>query len=402
MSLYRTILICTGILTAAGCIQAQSWQKACGPVRGHWSDSLRCYWFLCKNHKEDNTKEIDSYIRNQSKQATEIQIDTIKLNKKYIALQYRLRGDFAVEKADSFSFLVGSCAMPFPILFWSGKKREVIFDRMREQKTDFMVWTGDNVYYLFGEWNKRERMARVNIAARTSNKLQQLLENQPNYATWDDHDYGPNNSGKNNPDKDKALAIFKDFWMNPSYGEPDNPGTYTRWTWQNAEFFLLDTRSYCEKDNILGDRQMQWLKKGLQQSTAQYKFVISPTQILSPPNVNEGWDDYEKQRKDFLQFIENTRISGLFFISGDLHYAEWNSLTLGNGYKLNEFCTSPMTSFSNPTYPKEHPLRDEGTLYLKQNFGKVTVNKDCCRFDLFDRAGKILWSKTLYIKDYSF
>lgn len=83
----------------------------------------------------------------------------------------------------------------------------------------------------------------------------------------------------------------------PSYNLPDTTnGLYHSFRSGNAEFFVLDTRSargfelqsidtagstshwrYAldSASHILGNEQMQWLKNGLSQSTATWKFVVS-------------------------------------------------------------------------------------------------------------------------------
>ena len=71
--------------------------------------------------------------------------------------------------------------------FWNSG-REEIFLRMYEMEKDFMIWMGDNVYYLFGQWKKNYQMHK-SIYGLERSKITNFA-NTHHYATWDDHDYG--------------------------------------------------------------------------------------------------------------------------------------------------------------------------------------------------------------------
>ena len=70
-----------------------------------------------------------------------------------------------------------------------------------------------------------------------------LLRNRPLYATWDDHDYGLNDSDGRLDGKENARRAFVEFHANPSYGDGDE-GVYTKFRLGGAEIFLLDTRNF--------------------------------------------------------------------------------------------------------------------------------------------------------------
>lgn len=47
---------------------------------------------------------------------------------------------------------------------------------------------------------------------------QRLYAAMPHYATWDDHDFGPNNSNSSYSLKGTTLKAFTTYWANPSWG----------------------------------------------------------------------------------------------------------------------------------------------------------------------------------------
>ncbi len=65
-----------------------------------------------------------------------------------------------------------------------------------------------------------------------------LLRNRPLYATWDDHDFGANDTDGRLPGKANARRAFIEYHANPSYGD-GNQGIYTKFrrggaTWSRS------------------------------------------------------------------------------------------------------------------------------------------------------------------------
>jgi hypothetical protein len=75
-------------------------------------------------------------------------------------------------------------------------------------------------------------------------ELQPFISSIPQYAIWDDHDYGPNDSDWTYPLKDHALDAFQDFWPSESYGAGDTEGVTSSFGWNDCQFFMLDDRWY--------------------------------------------------------------------------------------------------------------------------------------------------------------
>ena len=71
----------------------------------------------------------------------------------------------------------------------------------------------------------------------------------PQYAIWDDHDFGPNDGDKSFVLKETSRKVFMNCWANPSYGE-EGKGIYTRITYNDCDFFLMDDRYFRSNDDI--------------------------------------------------------------------------------------------------------------------------------------------------------
>lgn len=282
-----------------------------------------------------------------------------------------------------FNFLLGSCALmntDWSRIFFPGGSNWVFY-RMKKQKGDFMVWLGDNIYYIYPkEWSSYENMFKRQLDVRKYYRkfLRDFLAGQPNYAIWDDHDFGPNDSNDKFPLKDTSLVVFKGFWPN-SYPDQDKfKGNYFNFRQYDAEFFMTDDRYYRDPpgdtgNSFLGETQLVWLKNKLLLSDATFKFICIGSQVVNDNSFGESYAQYSKERNELFDFIAKNNIKGVIFLTGDKHYSEickrdWN------GYPLYDFTTSPLTS---PRLPRIlfHAMkvrwRVKGTDYGYKSFGKI-------------------------------
>jgi alkaline phosphatase D len=282
----------------------------------------------------------------------------------------------------------------------------------------FMLWMGDNLYLRPQGRNKfvADFASAADMEARYRDVrskpfLQKLFAATHHYAIWDDHDYGPNNSFKNFPLKEDSLRLFKRYWPNPDMGSKELPGTWCRFSHQDAEFFLLDDRYYRDDEEappsetkaMFGPAQMAWLKSGLKASRANFKLIAGGDQFLSENKngVYSGWHSYQTERDDFLDWLRREKIPGIIFLSGDRHNTQVFKLDIDGGAPIYEFCSSPLTSrlsklskteWANPRLVKELALekRNFGTLEFSGEPGARKVIARC-----FDSRGELQWTREL-------
>ena len=96
-----------------------------------------------------------------------------------------------------------------------------------------------------------------------------FLNSKEQYAIWDDHDYGSNNSGADFKHKNSSLNVFQQFWPNPIH-EQLNYYTFQK---EDVQFFMLDDRFYKDDTLALGRQQLDWLIYHLRQSDATFKII---------------------------------------------------------------------------------------------------------------------------------
>ena len=324
-----------------------------------------------------------------------------------------------------FSFLFGSCAYVNDSLHDRpgkpyGQSLE-IYKAMAAQPADFNLWGGDNVYLREADFTSGSGIYYRYHHTRRAPEMQELFAIRPNYATWDDHDYGPNDANESYELKELTLQAFRDYWGNQSYGEKDVPGIYSKFSWSDADFFLLDNRYYRApkylKDSInggwndekhfLGEQQMEWLKKSLLTSNATFKFIVSGSQVLNPMNDFESFRQYKKEYEELMSFLEEYKIRGVIFLSGDRHMSEIIKIERENAYPLYDITGSPLSSrpFTNVTkYDEfENPYRISQTLTIQQNYLKFNFSGDGkgrkMVVECFDINNKKLWDIQIKAED---
>lgn len=312
-----------------------------------------------------------------------------------------------------FSFLLGSCALALPgfgrVIFPGGSTW--IYKRMKKQQNDFMVWLGDDVYYWEKNYSSYDGMLNYNLRLRkTFKKYRDFLSSTPQYAIWDDHDYGPNDSGREYTLKDSSLEVFKGVWPN-TYPEGEQfKGNYFNFRYYDAEFFMTDDRYYRapQGDSVgdfFGENQLIWLKNKLLMSDAVFKFIAVGSQVINDNHFGESYAEYPHERNDLLDFISKNNIKGVVFLTGDKHYSElckrdWK------GYPLYDFTCSPLTT---PPLPRRllgayhNPHRVDGTDYAKRNFGKISFSGEKgnrnMKIEIYGRSGNKRRTVVLNEKD---
>jgi len=278
---------------------------------------------------------------------------------------------------------------------------------------EFFIWMGDNIYYREPDFISVDRLAYRSSHTRAHPLLRPLLARTHHYALWDDHDYGPNDSDRAYPLKAESLALFEAFWGNPHVGMPDVPGAFCRFSWSDADFFLLDDRYHRapnrdpdpDKD-YLGPGQLRWLRDSLLSSKATFKFVVMGGQVLNNLNRFEAYTNYPGEHHAFMSWLENSGIEGVVFLSGDRHMSELLKQERAEAYPLYELTCSPLTAGTSRLRGKEvdNPRRVEGTLVTgKRNYGilEITGPRDERKLSmsLYDKDGARLWQKTLAASD---
>ena len=323
------------------------------------------------------------------------------------------------EDAPDFTVAVGSCAyVNEPELDRPGKgygSNYGIFESITSKNPDIMLWGGDNIYLREADWDSQTGINHRYTHSRTVKELQPLLAKTQNFAIWDDHDFGPNDSDRGFYNKHLTQKAFKNFWANKSYGMDgsQNQGIYSTFNWGDAQFFLLDNRFFktpndrkTGKRDLLGEDQLEWLIDNLITSKASFKIIVVGGQVINTAEVYENYSNYADEKSKLFKEILDNKINGVLFISGDRHHTELSIQSRENAYSLMDWTVSPLTSGHGnmeKLAQEANKNRVDGSLFAQHAFGTLSFfgNKENrqLKMTLFDKDGKELWNKIILKKD---
>lgn len=251
----------------------------------------------------------------------------------------------APEGPGRFRVGFGSCAR------WQEYPDQPIWPALEQWEPDLFFWLGDNIY---ADTIEPSIMSDLYKIQRAVPEYQRLGTTVPQLATWDDHDYGLNNSDQNNPMREGSLQLFKRFWANPAYGTDATPGVFFRYRYGGVDFFFLDNRYHRDPNDKpdgpdkthLGAGQLEWLQDELKGSDAPFKVLIAGGGWSHNPAAaaegEDNWASYRHERDKLFDFIRDESIEGVLLMSGDVHRAEANCIpwSAEGGYDLYEFVSS--------------------------------------------------------------
>jgi alkaline phosphatase D len=237
----------------------------------------------------------------------------------------------------------GSCASnEFP----------AVWERMAQEGADVVFLIGDTPYIDSSDLAVNRRKHREFLAQPG---LRDLMRSRPVLGTWDDHDFGGNDTDGTNVDRDTIRRVFMEYRAHQSFGEKDE-GIYTSFRRGPVEVFLIDARYFSQtepspvdpsKPTLLGRRQWEWLKNSLAASTATFKVLVTGLVWHDKPNQEkDDWENYAHEREALFRFIGERKIPGVVLVSGDVHV----SLLLEHptektaGYPIFELVSSPLNA----------------------------------------------------------
>ncbi len=322
----------------------------------------------------------------------------------------------SAEQIDKIAF--GSCLKQ--------DREQPIWDAIHKEKPDIFVFMGDNIYADTVDPNIMEQKYKLLSQQPGYDRFSSEI---PVYATWDDHDYGQNDAGAENPIKEKAEKLFLDFFK-VSYESParSRPGIYQSYFFGEAEkrlqLILLDTRYFrgpsvmdepteqCPRTNygkqlnpdvsILGHEQWEWLAQELKKP-AKLRIIVSSIQVIPDEHCWEKWANYPFERKKLFDLLAQTNANGVVLISGDRHLAEISRMENDKiNYPLIEITSSGMNTGMNKKEEKNR-YRLSKEIIRENNYGIIEILWDepspKLKFQINNKAGEILYMSDILLSE---
>jgi len=339
-----------------------------------------------------STKAGDFIVKLKPKEVDYGKTYTYKLyiNNIYVQRDYKLEfqtqplWQFRSESPD-FKIAFGSCSFinekiddrPDPY----GDQYQ-IFNSILEKDPDLMLWGGDNIYLRVPDFMTETGIRHRYRHTRATPEMQALLGSVHHYATWDDHDYGPNNADRSYANKRIAENTFNDYWGNLNTDAAGVGGVTQHFAWNDIEFFMLDNRYHRAPNGdpntdkeYLGKEQLDWLIDALTKSSynTTFKIVINGGQVISDVAEFENYATYPKEHAELLQRLHDAKIEGVIFISGDRHHTEVSRMEREGAYPLIDITCSPLTAGTHEPRDEGNSHQVKGKTFYNRNFGIMEV-----------------------------
>ncbi|MEO2006215.1 MAG: alkaline phosphatase D family protein, partial [Candidatus Poribacteria bacterium] len=284
---------------------------------------------------------------------------------------------------------VGSCASDsrFPA--------QPIWTRIVDDGADAVVLLGDTPYIDSTDLavQRRRYGEFFNVP-----ELRSAMARVPFYATWDDHDFGRNDTDGQLDGKENSRRAFEEYHANPTYGT-GREGIYTSFRRGSVEVFLLDTRWFActepspvdpDKPTLLGREQWDWLRESLAASTAPFK-VLACGMVWNGavrPNKPDHWMSYPHEREALFRYIGDAGVTGVLLVGGDIHRTRslrYPTRDLA-GYDIIELITSPLanTIIEAANAPSPYLLFDVGD---QQTYLRLAADRESLTAEFRSVAG---------------
>ena len=189
-------------------------------------------------------------------------------------------------------------------------------------KPEVFVWMGDNIY---GDSSDVSVLRAKYEKVSNNPDYLKIRKNARVLGTWDDHDYGANDAGKEFGPKAESQQAFLDFLQVPAASpRRKRSGVYSFQDLgpkgKQVRLIFLDTRYHRDKigsnGTVLGKGQWKWLRETLQGSEAQINLIISSIQVLPSEHRFQKWSDFETERERFLTLLEDEKSPPVLLLSG--------------------------------------------------------------------------------------
>lgn len=261
-----------------------------------------------------------------------------------------------------------------------------------QQNPQLWIWLGDNIYGDSDDMNVLRGKYQIQ---KENSGYQKLIATCPIIGTWDDHDYGMNDGGKDFAKKKESKALMLDFLDVPANDAVRrHEGVYSSHTYgsgkQKVKVILLDTRYFrdaltlatdpnarympSDKGDFLGEAQWKWLEKELKNSDAAIHIIGSSIQFIQTTQGFEKWENLRPSRRRMLTLLQKYKPANTFIISGDRHIAEISKMDVeGLSYPLYDFTASGLTHTWDTQKPEPNANR-VGDLIIQKNFGIILID----------------------------
>jgi phosphodiesterase/alkaline phosphatase D-like protein len=250
-----------------------------------------------------------------------------------------------------------------------------VFTAIADSEPDLFIHLGDMHYENIGDPDiARYRKALGQVFS--SSVQSHLYGNTPIAYVWDDHDYGPNDSGRASPSRDAACRAYRE--LVPHYPVAEHGPIHQAFTVGGVRIVLLDTRSERVPDGtLLGRPQVDWLMAELERSTKTHSLVIVGSTVTWIGEGGDTWGGFSREREELARFVRERSMENVVMIAGDAHMAAYDD-GRNNRYSGSTDPSFPIffaSSFDKPGSTKGGPYSGK-VVEGRGHFGLLEIQDD--------------------------
>ncbi|MFZ5833748.1 MAG: alkaline phosphatase D family protein [Planctomycetota bacterium] len=211
-----------------------------------------------------------------------------------------------------------------------------IYGQMLALDPDFMVHTGDIVYYDFGstphDWARSIHLARYHwwrtYSLPGTVEFHRLVTS---YFIKDDHDAWQNDCWPTMKNKNMGDFTFAEGLEVFREQVPMGDSTYRTFRWgKDLQIWLVEGRDFRSPNtmpdgpekSIWGEEQKAWFKRTVEESDATFRVLLSPTPLVGPDRKNKRDNHSNKvfahEGNELRTFISGQK--NMVTMNGDRHW----------------------------------------------------------------------------------
>ncbi len=282
-----------------------------------------------------------------------------------------------------------------------------IYKHMQLQQPDFLVHTGDVVYYdqkaktlALAYWHWQRMFGLANCI--------DFYRQVPCYFMKDDHDTWMNDCYPHSKTRFMGDFTFEEGVKTFYEQVPMSKKPYRTFRWgKDLQIWLVEGREY-RMDNtmedgpgktIWGEEQMKWFEESFAASDATYRILISPTPIVGPDrpqkrdnHANSGFAHEGAKIRNFMAGQKNA-----FIVCGDRH---WQYVSKDSATGLMEFSCGPASNEHASGWSQKNVLPEHQYLNVVGGYLGVRIQR-------MDRVAQIMFThygvngNQLFTKEFS-
>ena len=275
----------------------------------------------------------------------------------------------------------------------NSKKEMGILKSIKEFSPDYFIFLGDNIYK---DSLNIEDKAKEYEKLGENNDFRAIKQNSKIYATWDDHDYGINDSGEEYTAKiDSQREFLRFFYPDKLSEKMKSKGVYSseeiNFKKLKIQLIILDTRyfrtsllkkyyffgpyvsNYDSEATILGKEQWIWLEDELNK-ISDLTLIVSSIQFHNEDHGFEKWSNFPLEKEKLFHLLKKSKKENVIILSGDRHISESfiiDGLNLKNFYEIT---SSPLNNELPFRVPFNKRADRVGELLYDSSFGNIEIS----------------------------